>query len=203
MSDYSIYKISSYSVHNVDLKFESVGDGTFTLIEEQSPSPNFPVNLYDIVRVTVLHNGVNKFIYGVYQDQTYDGADFRLVCGFDSNVYGGLAEAETDVIKLEYFPLPSTPILELKSYNLSPNFQVATYGKDFKPYNFRESYNISVPQQRFSYGESVKSLYNNYDDKVLVDACNERAYSVSPTELSAVAVNGQIKTALNFNVLIK
>ena len=203
MSDYSIYKISSYIVHNVDLKFESVGDGTFTLIEEQSPSPTFPVNLYDIVRVTVLHNGVYKFIYGVYQDQTYDGSDFRLVCGFDSNVYGGLAEAETDVIKLEYFPLPSTPILELNSYNLSPNFQVATYGKKFTPYNYKESYTISVPQQRLVFDSGLKSLYNNYRDKVLVDSCNNRAYSVSPSELSAVAVNGRIKTALNFNVLIK
>ena len=202
MSDYSIYKIDTYVHHNQPLMFESINDETFTIIDD-SPSANFPANAFDIVRVTVLHNGVNKFMYGVYNDQTYDGTEYRLICDYDSNVYGGIAEANTSVVKLEIFALPSTPILELNSYTLSPNFQVATYGKGFTPYNYRESYTISVPQQRLVFDSGLKSLYNNYSDKVLVDSCNNKAYSVSPSELSAVAVNGRIKTALNFNVLIK
>jgi hypothetical protein len=204
MSDYKIYNVTSYGVHSVDLKFESVSDGTFTLIEEETPSVNFaPINLYDVVKVTVSQNGVNKSIFGVFQDQTYDGMDYRLICGFDSNVYGGLAEANTDVIKLEYFQLPTSHILELNNYNLAPNFTVATYGKEYKAYNYTERYSIIAPQERMPYDSDLKQLYNNYNDKVLVDTCSEKVYKVSPTELSAVAVAGKIKTALNFNVVIK
>jgi hypothetical protein len=203
MSDYKIYEVPAYIVHNVDIKFESVGDGTFTLIEEQSPSPNFPVNQDDLVKVTILHNGVQKHIYGVYQDQTYDGTDFRLICGFDSNVYGGLAEAETDVIKLEYYQIPAVSLMDVKSYNIAPSLSISTYGKNFNPYNYTESYRISVPQQKISYDNGFKKLYTSYNEKVLIDSCEQRAYKVSPADLSAVALNGRVTTALNFNVLIK
>jgi hypothetical protein len=202
MSDYSIYRISSYITANIDCKIESVGSNNFTIIEEQSPSPSFPINLYDIVKVTVLQNGVQKNLYSVFEDQNYDGLDFRLTCGFDSNVYGNLIEVDTDVIKLEYYPLPSTSILDLKNYSLSPNIQLATYGKQFTPYHAVESYNIVAPEERVEFGANFRSLYS-FDEKVLVDSCRNVAYKVSPSELSVVATNGKIKTALNFNVLIK
>tara|TARA_R110002167_G_scaffold9942_8_gene45864 strand:- start:1098 stop:1706 length:609 start_codon:yes stop_codon:yes gene_type:complete len=202
MSDYSIYSISSYSVHSVDLKFESVSNGSFTLIEEQSPSPNFPINQFDIIKVTITHNGILKFVYGVYQNQTYDGTDFRLICDFDSNVYGAYIQADTDVIKLEYYQLPATSIFDLNSYSLSPSLQVATYSKSFKAYNVTESYTITAPREKSSYDKDFRELYS-ITEKVLVDTCNNRCYKVSPTDLSAVAVNGRITTALNFNVSIK
>lgn len=201
MSDYNIY-IPTYSTVTTTIRFESVGTNTFTLIDD-SPSAAFPANAFDIVKVTVLHNGVSKTIFGVYNDQTYDGIEYRLICDFDSDVYGGVAQANTAVQSLKIFALPSTPIVALNSYNLSPNFKVATYGKNFTPYNYVESYNIAVPVQRFEYDAGFKSLYNNYDDKILVDSCSNRAYSIAPTELSARAVNGQLKTELNFNVIIK
>jgi hypothetical protein len=202
MSDYSIYSVGSYTTANIDCKIESVGDNNFTIIEEESPSPSFPVGLYDIVKVTVLQNGIEKSVYSVYEDQTYNGTDFRLICGFDSNVYGNLIEADTDIVRLEYYQLPSTPILDLRNYSLSPNIQLATYGKSFTPYNVVESYSIVAPEERIEFGASFRSLYT-FSEKVLVDTCRNVAYKVSPTDLSVVATNGKIKTALNFNVVIK
>lgn len=202
MSDYSIYNISSYTIVNINCKIESVGADTFTIIEEQSPSPNFPVNAFDIIKVTVSQNGVNKSLYSVYINQTYDGTDFRLICGFDSNVYGNLIEADTDVVKLEYYQLPSASILDLRNYSISPSIQLATYGKSFRPYHAVESYNIVAPEERIEFNASFRSLYS-FDEKVLVDSCKNLAYKISPAELSVVATNGKIKTALNFNVIIK
>jgi len=201
MSDYNIY-IPTYNTANINCKIESVGVNSFTIIEEQSPSPSFPVGAQDVIKVTVLHNGIQKTVYGVYQDQNYDGLDFRLICGFDSNVYGNLIEANTDIIKLEYYQLPSTPILELNSYSLAPSLQVATYGKSFNAYNIRESYTITAPKEKIKYNQSFRELYS-LEEKVLVDSCSGKCYKVSPTELSAVAFNGRVTTALNFNVLIK
>lgn len=202
MSDFSIYRIGTWNTVSTVTRFESVGNDTFTIIDD-SPSANFPANEFDIVKVTVVHNGVNKVIYAVYNDQTYDGTEYRLICDYDSDVYGGVATANTAVERLEIFALPSTSIVDLKSYNLSPKFSVATYGKNFTPYNYEESYTITAPSERITFDSSFKALYNNYDDKVLVDTCNNRAYGVSPTDITAVAVNGRIKSALNFNVLIK
>ena len=202
MSDYNIYSIPSYTIHNVDCKIESVGDDSFVIIEEQSPSPSFPVGPFDIVKVTVSQNGVKKIVFGVYEDQSYDGLDFRLTCGFDSNVYGDFIEAETDVEKLEYYPLPSSAILSLSSYSLIPTMSVATYGKSYNVYNVQESYNITAPKERIVFNSNTRALYSA-EEKVLVDSCSGKAYKVSPTELSAVAFAGKITTALNFNVLIK
>lgn len=202
MSDYNIYSIPSYITHNVDCKIESVGDDSFVIIEEQSPSPSFPVNAFDIVKVTISQNGVKKSVFGVYENQTYDGIDFRLTCGFDSNVYGDFIEAETNVEKLEYYPLPSSAILSLRSYSLTPTMSVATYGKSYNVYNVQESYNITAPKERIVFNSNARALYS-VEEKVLVDSCNGKAYKVSPTELSAVAFAGKITTALNFNVLIK
>lgn len=202
MSDYSIYQIPSYTVVSTVIRFESVGNDTFTLIDD-SPSAAFPANQFDIVKVTVIDNGVKKSIFALYNDQTYDGTEYRLICDYDSDVYGGIAAANTSVHKLEIYALPATSIVDLNSYNLSPNFRVSTYGKEYSAYNYEEFYNISVPQQRLTFDSGFKSLYNNYDDKVLVDTCNQRAYKVSPADLSAVAVNGRVTTALNFNVLTK
>ena len=203
MSEYNIYSISSYNTISYDCKVESVGENSFVILEEETPNPPaFPINTYDIVRVTVSQNGINKQVYGVYENQTYDGTDYRVIVGFDSNVYGNLIEANTDIIVLEYYPLPTTPIVELKSYNLSPNIQVATYGKSFNAYNVRESYTITAPKERIDYNSSFRELYS-IDEKVLVDACSNKCYKVSPTELSAIALNGRVTTALNFNVLIK
>lgn len=202
MSDYKIYRVGTWNTVTTQIRFESVGNDTFTLIDD-SPSANFPANEFDIVKVTVLHNGVKKSIYALYNDQTYDGLEYRLICDYDSDVYGGYAAANTDVYSLEIYALPATHILELSSYNLSPNFEIATYGKNYTPYNYEEGYNIVAPQERLTYNSSFKELYNNYDEKILVDTCENKAYKVSPTDLSVVAVGGKIKTALNFNVLIK
>lgn len=203
MSDFNIYSVPSYQVHVVDMKFESVGTDSFVIIEEQSPSPSFPMN-DGIVKVSVVNNGITKHIFGSFISQDYDGLDFRITIGFDSIVYGSLADAETDVIKLEYCEANDLELaMEVNSYNISPSIQSATYGKSFNQYHYTESYSLSVPQQRIAYNNEFRSLYVNYNDKVLIDSCENKVYKVSPTELSSVAVNGRIKTALNFNVVIK
>lgn len=201
MSDYKIYSIASYTHHNQPLRFESVGNDTFTIIDD-SPSANFPANTFDIVKVTVLHNGVNKYIYGVFDDQTYDGTEYRLICTFDSVVYADIAEANTNVEKLEIYALPATSILELSNYNLVPELNVATYGKYFNAYNTTERYTITAPQQKLNLNQNLRDLYS-FEEKVLVDSCSGKAYKVSPGNVSAAAVGGKITTALNFNVLIK
>lgn len=200
MSDYNIY-IPTYNIATVVHRFESIDEETFTIIDD-SPSASFPANDFDVVKVTIQHNGLLKTIYGVFKDQTYDGLEYRLICTYDSNVYGGIAEANTPVHTLEIFEIPANPILELKSYSLAPSLQVATYGKSFQPYNVRESYTITAPKERVQYNKNFRDLYS-LEEKVLVDSCSGRCYKVSPTELSTVAFNGRITTALNFNVLIK
>lgn len=201
MSDYKIYSIASYTHHNQPLRFESVGNDTFTIIDD-SPSANFPVDPFDLVKVTVLQNGVKKYIYGVYDDQTYNGIEYRLICTFDSVVYADLAQANTSVEKLEYYALPSTHILDLSNYSLVPELNVATYGKYSNVYNTVERYTITAPQQKLNLNQNLRELYS-FSEKVLVDSCTGKAYKVSPSEISAVAVGGKITTALNFNVIIK
>lgn len=201
MSDYKIYSVASYTHHNQPLRFESVGNDTFTIIDD-SPSANFPANSFDIVKVTITDNGVKKHIYGVYDDQTYDGTEYRLICTFDSVVYADLAQANTSVDKLEIYALPATSIIELSNYSLVPELDVATYGKNFNVYNTSERYTITAPQQKLNLNQNLRELYS-FDEKVLVDSCSGKAYKVAPSGISAAAVGGKMTTALNFNVLIK
>jgi hypothetical protein len=156
----------------------------------------------DIIKLGVTLNGVVRYIYGVQTDQVPLQSGSEVTVDFDGNVYGDLLTGSTFASWEYYSPNVSDISIELTNYNISPSLSVATYGKDFKAYNSTLSYNIQAPQQRLVYNTKFKTLYN-LNQKILWDSCDNNVYSVVPSELSAVAVNGRIKSALNFNVFIK
>lgn len=200
MSNYNIHEISSWTPDN---SHSNAGITSQTLTQFEITSQDFFLSGEDdIVKVGVSLNGVVRYVYGVQVDQIPQQVGSLIVVDFDGNVYGDLMTGGTFHSTQYYTPTSANISLALNSYNLSPNLQVATYGKDFKAYNSTLSYTIQAPQQRLVYNTRFKSLYN-LNEKILIDSCNNNVYKVAPSELSAVAVNGRIKSALNFNVFIK
>ena len=199
MSDYNIYEVASWTSE----PHSSMSVSAQTLTEfKLSDQNSFSCGDEDIIKLGVVINGVTRYVYGVQADQEPLVGGFRLTISFDGNVYGDLLSVGTPSTFEFYAPTPADVSISLTNYNISPSLSVATYGKDYKPYHSSLSYNISAPQQRLVYNTSFKTLYS-LNEKVLLDSCQQFAYSVSPSELSAVAVNGRIKTALNFNVFVK
>tara|TARA_B110000908_G_scaffold63842_1_gene77661 strand:- start:2757 stop:3356 length:600 start_codon:yes stop_codon:yes gene_type:complete len=199
MSDYNIYEVASWTSQT----HSSMGVSAQTLTEFKLSAQNsFSCGDEDIIKLGVVINGVTRYVYGIQADQEPLVGEFRLTISFDGNVYGDLLSEGTPSTFEFYASTANDVSLRLINYNLSPSLSVATYGKEYKPYHSNLSYNISAPQQKIVYNTRFKTLYN-LNEKVLVDLCQQSVYSVSPSELSAVAVNGKIKSALNFNVFIK
>lgn len=199
MSDYSIYEVSSWTsdthsnagiTSQTATQFEITSQDTFGSYDDT------------LVKVGVNVDGVTRYVYGVHIDQVPQQVGAIVTIAFDGNVYGDLLSGSTFVSYEYYNPNANHVVLELNNYNLSPSLTLATYGKDYKPYHSTLSYNIQAPQQRVVYDSKFRKLYN-LNDNILLDSCNNRVYSVVPSDLSAVAVNGRIKTALTFNVFIK
>lgn len=199
MSDYNIYEVSSWTSDT----HPSMNKNSQTLTQFViTSSNNFASGDDDIIKLGVTLNGVVRYIYGVQTDQVPNQIGSTVTVDFDGNIYGDLLTGSTLTSWEYYSPNVDHVSIELNNYNLSPSLTVSTYGKDFKAYHSTLSYNIQAPQQRVVYNTRFKTLYN-LNEKVLLDSCDNNVYSVSPSELSAVAVNGRIKTALNFNVFIK
>lgn len=200
MSNHKVYRIGSWTTVSLgSAGVTSQSENEFS-IATQNGTPSAEDEL---VKIGFTISGIIKYVYAVQVDQIPQQQGSVIVLSFDSNVYGEFVSQGTLTSFEYYVPSASDVVMNTNSYNLSPNFNVATYGKSFTPYNYTESYDISIPQQRLVYNEDLRSLYNNYDEKVLHDTCEKKAYKVSPTDLSAVAVNGRIKSEINFNVLIK
>jgi len=199
MSDYSIYEVSSWTSDNHTNV--SIASQTLTQFELSSQN-NFASGDDDIIKLGVTLNGVVRYIYGVQIDQVPLQVGSTVTVAFDGNIYGDLLTGSAFASWEYYTPNVSDISIELTNYNISPSLSVATYGKDFKAYNSTLSYNIQAPQQKLVYNTKFKTLYN-LNQKILLDSCDNNVYSVVPSELSAVAVNGRIKSALNFNVFIK
>lgn len=199
MSDYNIYEVAPWTSQT----HGSMGVSAQTLTEfKLSAQDAFLCGDEDIIKLGVVINGVTRYVYGIQADQEPLVGAFRLTILFDGNVYGDLLSEGTPSTFQFYASTANDVSLSLINYNLSPSLSVATYGKEYKPYNSSLSYKISAPQQRIVYNTRFKTLYN-LNEKVLVDLCRQTVYSVSPSDLSAVAVNGKIKSVLNFNVFIK
>ena len=200
MSDHKVYRIGSWTTVLLGTTgVTSQSEDQFSITAANSS----PSAEDELVKIGFTISGIVKYVYAVQVDQIPQQQGSVIVLSFDGNVYGEFVSDGT-LTSFEYYtPSASDVVMNTNSYNLSPNFNVATYGKSFTPYNYTESYDISIPQQRLVYNEDLRSLYNNYDEKVLYDTCERRSYKVSPTDLSAVAVNGSIKSEINFNVLIK
>jgi len=199
MSDYNVYEVSSWTSETHPSV--SIDSNTLTQVVLSS-SNNFASGDDDIIKLGVTINGVVRYIYGVQIDQVPNQVGSTVTVSFDGNVYGDLLTGATFSSWERYPQVASDVSIGLKSYNISPSLSVATYGKDFKAYNSTLSYNIQAPQQKLVYNTRFKTLYN-LNQKILLDSCDNNVYSVVPSELSAVAVNGRIKSALNFNVFIK
>lgn len=201
MSDYNIYEVSSWTSDTHLPAQTSIFSQTLTQFEISSQNI-FASGDDDIVKVGVTVDGVVRYVYGVQIDQVPQQVGSIVTISFDGNVYGDILTGAAFYSFEYYTPSTADVSIELNNYNLSPSLTVSTYGKDFKAYHSTLSYNIQAPQQRVVYNTRFKTLYN-LNEKVLLDSCDNNVYSVSPSELSAVAVNGRIKTALNFNVFIK
>jgi len=199
MSDYNIYEVSSWTSDTHSNA--TIASQTLTQFEISSQN-NFASGDDDIAKVGITVDGVVRYVYGVQIDQVPQQVGSIVTISFDGNVYGDLLAGATFYSFEYYTPNAADVSIELNNYNLSPSLTVSTYGKDFKAYHSTLSYNIQAPQQKVVYNTRFKTLYN-LNEKVLLDSCDNNVYSVSPSELSAVAVNGRIKTALNFNVFIK
>lgn len=204
MSRINIYNVPSFTQQVIDAKVESVGTNTFTIIEEQTPSPNFTVFPGSVVKVNVLYEGVTKTIYTGYIDQTYDGADFRLIVGYDEDIYGDYIEVDTNIESIYYYqPDDADKIVPVDIYSVVSELSVSTYSKQYKPYNVSETYSLSIPRRKYDFTSTLKKLYLGYDEKILVDKCDNKCYRVSPGDLTANSLNNKFSSAVNLNVLIK
>ena len=204
MSRINIYNVPSFTQQVIDSKVESVGTNTFTIIEEQTPSPNFTVFPGSVVKVNVLHEGVTKTIYAAYINQTYDGTDFRLIVGYDEDIYGDYIEVNTNIESIYYYqPDDADKIVPVDIYSVVSELSVSTYSKQYKPYNVSETYSLSIPRRKYDFTSTLKKLYLGYDEKILVDKCDNKCYRVSPGDLTANSLNNKFSSAVNLNVLIK
>lgn len=204
MGQINIYNINQFTTQVIDAKIESVGDNQFTVIEEQTPSPPFLLSGSEVVKVQVLHNGVYKDIYCIFIDQTYDGTDYRLVLGYDQDIYGDYIVAEKNVEEIGYYDLTASDlIVPIDIYSVISELSVATYSKSHKAYNISESYSISIPRKKYNFTSTLKKLYLGYDEKVLVDQCSNKCYKVAPGELTANSLNNKFSSSVTLNVLIK
>ena len=204
MGRINIYSVPSFTEQVIDARVESVGTNTFTVIEEQTPSPNFLVGAGEVVKVNVLSDGVTKTIYTVYKNQTYDGTDYRLILGYDEEIYGDYIDVNTNIESIYYYePVDADKIVPVDLYSVISELSVATYSKQYKPYNVSESYSLSIPRRRYNFTTTLKRLYLGYDEKILVDACDNKCYRVSPGELTANSLNNKFSSAVTLNVLIK
>jgi hypothetical protein len=79
---------------------------------------------------------------------------------------------------------------------------LSSYSKNYKVYNSRESYSLSIPRNKYVFNSTVKQLYLGYDEKVLIDLCDRKCYKVTPGELTANSLNNKFSTSINLNVLV-
>jgi len=204
MAAINIYNIEQFSNQAIDAKIESVGDNQFTVIEEQTPSPAFLTGVNEVVRVKVIHEGVSKYIYCMYINQTYDGTDYRLILGYDQDIYGDYIVPQRNVEQISYYEQDIDDlIMPVDVYSVVSELNVATYSKSYKAYNISENYSISIPRRKYNFTETVKKLYLYYDDKILVDGCDKKCYKVSPGNLTANSLNNKFSSSVTLNVLIK
>ena len=204
MAAINIYNVESFSNQVIDCVIESVGDNQFTVLEEQTPSPPFLTGVNEVIRVKVTHEGISKYIYCMYINQTYDGTDYRLVLGYDQDIYGDYVSVNKDVQQISYYEQdPDDVIMPVDVYSVVSELNVATYSKSYKAYNISENYSISIPRKKYNFTETVKKLYLYYDDKILVDGCNKKCYKVSPGDLTANSLNNKFSSSVTLNVLIK
>jgi hypothetical protein len=156
------------------------------------------------VKVNVLHEGVMKTIYAVYINQTYDGTDYRLILGYDQEIYGDYIEVDKNVESIYYYePIDADKIVPVDLYSVISELSVATYSKQYKPYNVSEAYSLSIPRTKYDFTSTLKKLYLGYNEKILVDQCDNKCYRVAPGDLTANSLNNKFSSAVTLNVLIK
>ncbi len=204
MGSINIYNVEQFTNQVIDARIESVGDNQFTVIEEQTPSPPFLTGVNEVIRVKVIHEGVSKYIYCMYINQTYDGTDYRLILGYDQDIYGDYIVPQRNVEQISYYELDAEDlIMPVDVYSVVSELNVATYSKSYKAYNISENYSVSIPRKKYNFTETVKKLYLYYDDKILVDDCDKKCYKVSPGSLTANSLNNKFSSSVTLNVLIK
>jgi hypothetical protein len=167
-------------------------------------------NVDDVLKVIVSYNGVDREVYGIVNSYKYDPLyEVNLVnIGFDGDVYGTLLSDPSgltynNVVSVNSYEINDThKIMDIDLYSTVTEIELSSYSKNYKVYNSRESYSLSIPRNKYVFNSTIKQLYLGYDEKVLIDLCDRRCYKVTPGELTANSLNNKFSTSINLNVLV-
>lgn len=202
MKQRAIYKATSYTTApNADYTVANFSSGSFELRSGVS----MPFSKDDVLKMKVTYNGVPRSVFVLAGTQFYDGTNYRLPVNYDSQVYREIIENSTSINSIiEYYTIdPVDEVLNLNVYSVGEEFELSTFGKSYEVYNTRQSFTISVPANKYRFLTELRGLYIGIEDRLLIDLCDRKCYKVSPTEFQSSPVNGNLRTALTFNVSVK
>jgi len=206
MSRIFVNRINSYLLHSSNSWF--IHDLSSTNFQLATTTP-VPFNVDDVLKVVVSYNGVDREVYGVVNSHKLDPL-FQLyivTVGFDGDVYGELMRfgslSYSNVVSVSSYEIDGVhKIMDVDIYSTVTEIELSSYSKNYKVYNSRESYSLSIPRNKYVFNSTVKQLYLGYDEKVLIDLCDRKCYKVSPGELTANSLNNKFSTSINLNVLV-
>jgi hypothetical protein len=206
MSRIFVNRINSYVLQNSNSWL--IHDVNPTDFQLATTTP-VPFDVDDVLKVVVSYNGVEREVYGVVNSHKLDPL-FQLyivVVGFDSDVYGELifpsGVVYSNLVSVSSYEIDTAhKVMDVDIYSTVTEIELSSYSKNYKVYNSRESYSLSIPRNKYVFNSTVKQLYLGYDEKVLIDLCDRKCYKVTPGELTANSLNNKFSTSINLNVLV-
>ena len=200
MSDITVYQASSYTDHSID-EFEVASVNTDYIVIENRGNPS-AINAGDVVKITKRINGVLYIAYGIAGDPVMSQT-WAIEIYLDTTTYDFVKTVTGILGVYSYTPKTSDILLEAKTYSLVGDFKVSTFGRNFKQYNLQETTSLIIPEQRFKYKGNVRDMIVTPHERVFVDTCMMYAYGVAVSDITLTALNNNLRTGLNLNVLIK
>jgi hypothetical protein len=164
-----------------------------------------PFSKDDVLKIKVTYKGVPRYAFVLAGTEFYDGNNYRLPVNYDSQVYREMIEDSTAINSIiQYYSIDTfDEVLEMRTYSVGEEIEVSTFGKSYDVYNTKQSFTLSVPANKYKFLTELRELYLGADDKVLVDFCDRRCYKVAPNNFESSPINGNLRTALTFNVSVK
>ena len=201
MKQRAIYKATYTTAPNANYTVANFSDGSFELRSGTS----MPFGKDDVLKLKVIYKGVPRYAFILAGTQFYDGTNYRLPVNYDSQVYREMIENSTSIgDTVEYYTIDTVDeVLEMRVYSVGEEIEISTFGKSYDVYNTRQTFTLSVPANKYKFLTEIRELFLGSDDKVLVDFCDRKCYKVAPNNFESSPINGNLRTALTFNVSVK
>lgn len=201
MKQRAIYRATYTNAPNADYTVANFSSGSFELRSGTS----MPFSKDDVLKIKVTYKGVPRYAFVLAGTQFYDGTNYRLPANYDAQVYREMLEDSTAIDSIiQYYSIDTfDEVLEMRTYSVGEEIEVSTFGKSYDVYNTRQSFTLSVPASKYRFLTELRDLYLGSEDKVLVDFCDRKCYKVAPNNFESSPINGNLRTALTFNVSVK